>query len=282
MFYILFNPKANNGNAERELDSLPAGFTSDCRKINVLENSDYKSIIMQLKEEDSIVIAGGDGTLNHFINDVDTDNIHNPVYFFSIGTGNDFKNDINQKENREPVMINEYLRNLPTVCIDDREYKFINGIGYGIDGYCCEEGDRLRARSAKPVNYTLIAIKGILSKFKSRNAVITVDGVSREFRKVWLAPTMLGRFYGGGMMVTPRQDRLNKEHTVTNAVMYGRGRLITLMRFPAIFKGEHVKYTDMMSFMEGHEITVEFDSPCALQVDGETFLNVKKYTVKYA
>ena len=30
----------------------------------------------------------------------------------------------------------------------------------------------------------------------------------------------------------------------------------------------------------GHEITVEFDRPCALQIDGETVLGVTSYTVK--
>ena len=54
---------------------------------------------------------------------------------------------------------------------------FINGIGYGIEGYCCEEGDKIRATSDKPVNYTAIAIKGLLYKFKPRNATVTVDDV---------------------------------------------------------------------------------------------------------
>ena len=38
-----------------------------------------------------------------------------------------------------------------------------------MDGYCCEEGDKHRAVSDKPVNYTTIAIKGLLYKFKRRS-----------------------------------------------------------------------------------------------------------------
>jgi hypothetical protein len=32
--------------------------------------------------------------------------------------------------------------------------------------------------------------------------------------------------------------------------------------------------------IEGKEITVEFDKPCALQIDGETILGVTSYTAR--
>ena len=52
------------------------------------------------------------------------------------------------------------------------------------------------------------------------------------------------------------------------------------MRFPKIFKGEHVKYTKMISIYKGSEVKVSFDKPTALQIDGETVLGVTEYTVK--
>ena len=52
------------------------------------------------------------------------------------------------------------------------------------------------------------------------------------------------------------------------------------MIFPSIFKGEHVKHTKQVEVLRGHEITVEFDRPTALQIDGETVLGVTSYTVK--
>ena len=90
---------------------------------------------------------------------------------------------------------------------------------------------------------------------------------------------MNGRFYGGGMMVAPEQDRLNPERTVSVSVMYGSGKVKTLVVFPSIFKGEHVNHTEMTKVLTGHEIKVEFDKPTALQIDGETILGVKQYTV---
>ena len=64
--------------------------------------------------------------------------------------------------------------------------------------------------------------------------------------------------------------------------MYGAGKLKTLAVFPSIFKGEHVKHTEMVKVLTGHEIRVEFDRPAALQIDGETILGVTSYTVRSA
>lgn len=49
------------------------------------------------------------------------------------------------------------------------------------------------------------------------------------------------------------------------------------MTFPSIFKGEHVKHTNTVEVLVGKDITVEFDSPAALQIDGETIKGVTKY-----
>lgn len=91
---------------------------------------------------------------------------------------------------------------------------------------------------------------------------------------------MNGRYYGGGMDCAPAQDRLNKDRKLSLVVFHGSGKLHTLMIFPSIFKGEHVKHTKQVQVIEGYDITVEFDGPCALQIDGETVLAVTKYNAR--
>ena len=159
------------------------------------------------------------------------------------------------------------------------ERYFLNGIGYGLDGYCCEVGDSIRATSDKPVNYTLIAIKGLLFNYKRTNATVTVDGEERKYKGVWIAPTMNGRFYGGGMMTSPSQDRLSQDKNLSLMVFHRSGKLKTLMIFPSIFKGEHIKNKKFVDIIEGKDIAVRFDSPTSLQIDGETVLNVSEYRV---
>jgi diacylglycerol kinase family enzyme len=182
-----------------------------------------------------------------------------------------------------PFSVLEYIRDLPTVTVNGNTYRFMNGVGFGVDGYCCEEGDRMKAEHPDvPVNYTAIAIKGVLGKYKPANALVTVDGVEKKYKKVWIAAAMHGRYYGGGMMCAPEQDRLAEDKQNTLVVWHGSGKLSTLMNFPKIFEGKHVEKKKMIDVVRGKEITVKFDRPCALQIDGETVLDVTSYTVKAA
>ena len=199
-----------------------------------------------------------------------------------MGTGNDFALEMGKVRGSDPFSVTELVQDLPTATIQGKTYRFINGIGYGIDGYCCEVGDKMRAEKKQKINYTAIAIKGLLFYYKPTNAKITVDGVEHTYKKVWLAPTMYGKYYGGGMIPCPAQDRNAEKKTLSTMVLFGSGKLKTLIVFPSIFKGGHVKHTEMVEVLEGDEIKVEFDRPTALQVDGETILGVVEYTARSA
>ena len=284
MIYVFWNKLANNGKAaeaKAELENVFSG--EELNFIDVREIKNAADSCKELKAEDKIIISGGDGTLSRFVNDIFELHLQNEIYFYTCGTGNDFVNDVRDKceIKNNLIPMNEFLKSLPVVTVNNEKHYFINGIGYGIDGYCCEEGDKLREKSDKPINYAAIAIKGMLGKFKPCGGSVTVDGVTTRYKKIWLAPTMNGRYIGGGMKITPDQDRLNTEHLVTNLVFHDSGMLKTLMVFPSIFKGEHVTHKDIIEIKTGHEIKVEFDKPCALQIDGETYLNITNYSVSY-
>ena len=278
-FQILYNPKANNGRGAETVASIPVPKEEQVLT-NVLEIEDAKIFFDQIAPDDKVVICGGDGTLNHFVNETYDIEYPNEIFLYAVGTGNDFLTDIGEPADKL-VEITKYLKHLPIVTVNGKEYRFINGIGYGIDGYCCEVGDQMREAGKEKIDYTGIAIKGLLFHYKPTHAKVTVDGVTKEYDRCWIAPTMNGRCYGGGMYPTPGQDRLANDE-VSVMVMYGKGKIATLIAFPKIFKGEHVKYTNMVEIRRGKEVTVEFDRPVALQIDGETILNVTTYSVKSA
>ena len=278
MTTILYNPKANNGSGETSVRAWVAAHGMDAADMkSVLEIPDLAAFVAPLGADDKIILCGGDGTLMRFADAIRDIDLKVPVYFTPAGTGNDFLRDVRAEE--DPLLINKYIVDLPRVYVNGEEHVFVNGIGYGLDGYCCEVGDEIQRNSDKKVNYSAIAIKGILGKFKPRRATVTVDGVTRVYEKAWLAPTMNGRCYGGGLFITPNQDRLGESGLVSNAVVHHYGRLHVLMIFPSIGKGQHLKYTKAVDIREGNEITVRFDVPCALQIDGETYLNVSEYKV---
>ena len=266
MKYYLINKLANNG--------IELKLKDDVKSIDSY-NLDFPKFFLELKKDDEVVLVGGDGTINHFINEMKGHKIENNIYLLGNGTGNDFLNDIGKTINEE-VLLNPYLDNLPTVKVNGMERLFIDNMGFGIDGYCCEEADKIKAKTPnKEINYTAIAIMGLLFKFRPCHAEITVDGKKYEYDNVWLAPTMKGKFYGGGMMIAPNQDRHSNKLSV---VIYAcKSKIKTLMVFPKIFEGKHVAHTDMVKIIEGNKVHVKFSRPCAAQIDGETVLNVSEY-----
>ena len=280
MRYLLYNPlSGKSSSSPTDAECYDAVATMPVKLVNITEISDVREFFERLEPSDEVVIFGGDGTLNNVVNKLSGYSFKNDIYYYPCGTGNDFARDIGAADTREPVLISNYIKDLPTVKVNGKQSKFINGVGFGIDGYCCEVGDIMKSQNKNP-NYTSIAIKGLLFHFKPVNAKVVVDGATHYFEKVWIAPTMFGRYYGGGMMPTPNQDRNASYKKVSLMIFHKSGKLKTLMIFPSIFQGKHVNRKKFVTILQGKNITVTFDKPSPLQIDGETVLGVNSYTVE--
>ncbi|MDE6241480.1 MAG: hypothetical protein K2M08_03540 [Anaeroplasmataceae bacterium] len=275
MNYLLFNPLARNGQGEKMKEEAKIALEEkypDLKEMNVLEIN-QEEFVNHILPEDKIILVGGDGTLNHLANALKGHSLEASFYLYRAGTGNDFLRDIN--ENGNVVLLNPYLENLPKVKINGKETNYINGIGFGIDGMVCEVADALKAKGETNINYTSIAIKLLLTKYKCPNAKVLVDGKELNFKKVWFASAMNGQYYGGGMMVAPKQDRLSDK--LSFVIMRKACRLNALLTFSKIFKGEHLKKKKYCTLIEAKHIEVTFDRPTALQIDGEVVSNVTHY-----
>lgn len=279
-YCILYNPLSSTGSGEEKARKLIHILGEDAEVVfrSLIDIEDKREFLLKLDPDTIPIITGGDGTLSRFVNSL-KGNPTRDIYYYPAGTGNDFLNDLGKTGDTEPFLLNPYITNLPHIHFNGETHIFINGVGYGIDGYVCEEGDRIRRKTGKPINYTAAAIKGLLYAYKQTHATVTVDGETMEFDNVWMTPTMLGRFFGGGMMCAPSQDRLNVDGTVSLMVMRCKSKLRTLLLFPTIFKGNHVKVTKIVSVFKGHNMHVKFDRPTALQIDGEVYSGVTEYTV---
>lgn len=280
-YIVLFNPYSNNGRGEEQCKQVKTFYPDDELEFaDLTKIADLNEFFRSTGKDTTIILSGGDGTINRFVNALDEKYLARDILYFGTGTGNDFLFDLGIPKGSKPFLLNKYIINLPTVTVKGRTAKFINGIGYGIDGFCCEEGDKLRAeKPGTNINYTAIALKGLFYKYSPTNAKVTANGVTKTYKKVWLTPTMNGRYFGGGIMPTPMQDRLKNE-TVSTMVFHSWRRLPTLFAFPSTFTGKHVKYTKHIDIIQAKEVTIEYDRPTPLQIDGETVLNVTEYTVK--
>ncbi len=275
--FILYNPLAGNGRCTEKMQRLTHILTDKMVYCDVTADETYTQRLSQLEAEDYIVVCGGDGTLNRFSNSIADMEIPNDILYYPCGSGNDFANDVGMLKTEKPFSVKRYLQNLPTAQVNGKTYRFINGVGLGLDGHCIEQAELLRAKSRERINYKWIALKGLLFQYTPTNATVTVDGVTRTYEKVWLVPTMFGRLYGGGVMPAPAQDR--NGDTLTVMVAHNLSKLRTLTLYPTIMKGKHVRHTRYIEMLQGKHITISFDRPCAMQIDGESVHNVCSYTV---
>lgn len=278
-YCVLYNPLANNGKAETAARELNAFLTDgEIRYVDISSMGSYYDFFVSCDDDCIVILTGGDGTLHHFINDTRGLQIKQKIFYFGAGSGNDFLNDLGLERGAAPFELTEYIKDLPFIRVNGKEYLFINNVGFGIDGYVCDVGNRKRAEKKKAINYTAIALKGLLYDFKPRRATVTVDGVTREYERVWLAPATNGRFFGGGMKIAPNQDRLSDDGKITFIIAHDLSRPRITAIFPEIFKGTHIRHKKYVEVIKCDEVTVRFDSPCAVQIDGESIPSVTEYT----
>ena len=276
MNYILYNPLSGNQKIDKSSILKEELGMADATTLSLIDMN-YNDFINSLKEDDKVIICGGDGTLNKSINVLYGKNLPCPFYYHASGTGNDFATDTKDIAKDGLVYLNDHLKNLPRVLVNGEEVRFINGIGFGIDGEACRVADEMARKGKENINYASISVNLLLFHFKKPKATVEVDGKVYHFKHVWLASSMKGKYYGGGMLIAPKQDR--NSDTLTFVVLHRRCRLTTLIAFPSLFKGEHVNKKGLTTILQGKHIKVTFSHPMALQIDGETRLNVKEYEV---
>ena len=275
MVYLLHNPLSFGGHGELRKDAAMTDLINTYPNIKPLDFTKVSyDFFYGVKPEDMLILVGGDGTINTFIN-VYRDYTKNNVYIYRGGSGNDFLTDIESKE--KITLLNPYIKNLPYMSVNGKKKYFINNVGFGIDGEVCVRADELKRKGKKKINYSTIAMKLLLfGGYKRRNAKIKVDGKEYTFKSIWVAAVMNGRYYGGGMKCAPNQNRNSDKLSIV--VIHGGSRLLTLYRFSKIFKGTHIKYKNMVHVYEGKDIEVFFDEPCGLQYDGEVIEKTEHYS----
>lgn len=276
MIYILYNPLANNGNGLAGVEEVRAFCGAEACELHDITTLDAKAFLMGLPADDRVILCGGDGTINHLINDLDGALPAVPIHAWRFGTGNDFIRDVTADSDptAKTAALSEYIQNLPRAIVGDKQIRFVNGCSGGVDSLVCAKMNE--ARGKKP-NYVTTALKAFFNDFKKTGVRITVDGVTHEFDGVWMAGAMNGRYQGGGMKFAPDQDRTGDR--LCCYVWHGTSILGTLLHFPGVISGKYIHNQKHCEIRFGREITIEFRDPQPIQFDGEVLPDVKRFTL---
>lgn len=278
MHYILYNPLSSNGKSEesiKKIEKLINKNPGEYETLNIIEVSKtIDSFASKLNEEDVVVVVGGDGTLHHFANSIRHLTNTNQIYLYKGGTGNDFGREFKKEK---LINITEYVRNLPVCKVNNKhDFVFLNCSGFGFDGAVCAGVNENNGKKSG-----LAYIKNVLSLIKNSpryDLEVEVDGVKKVYKKVLFAEICNGKYFGGGMKLSPKSDR--KDDKLEMYVVYKLGFLKVLCVFPFLYIGKHMWFKRWgIDRLEGKHFHFKASFEQPFQSDGEVILGVDEIEV---
>jgi len=251
MKYYLYNPLARAFKIPSAIEKLK---NKDLIRMN--DEVEMQELINNIKPEDEIYLAGGDGTLQHFLQTY-PQLLGYRIHYRPSGSGNDFAR-----------------------CLDDRfpyyygvqdgygNYDhFINGMGIGFDALICYKANNAVKKSK--FTYIIEAYKS-LKEYKPFDMDIIIDGIEYHYTNVWLCSLQNGAYFGGGIEIAP--DALIDQPEIDVVIAHG---LTTnkVFQFLAYLKmGRMDKVKDYFTFKKATSVIIKSDESILAQFDGNTKL----------
>ena len=287
-FHIVVNPVAGNHAGERKgnqvrdyleergkacllhFSSKEEGITEICRKLTC-----------SLKEETSLIIVGGDGTMNEAINGMEHFELLK-VGFIPCGTGCDMLRDMDIAVDFESLMASILLGQVRhTSVLGEVEYvdlgkkrRFQVSCGMGFDAEICHAVSVSKLK--KPLNYLHIgSLIYLLEAFrlivKNRNFPmhITLDAEETvRYADCKFASIHNHACEGGGYRFCPDADY--QSDTFSMCVTYHITLLTVLFLFLKARKGTHTRYRQFTAQYVARKLELETEQPVWVHTDGET------------
>ena len=276
MYYILYNPTSSSKNLDGKLNKLYKKLSKNSvsYKINMLEiNSMERVFISQCNSDDIVIVCGGDGTLDQFINRISGALIKCRLFYYSLGSGNDFS-----REYSKYFEITDLINHLPTVKINDKEnYFFLNGVGMGIDALVCRSKAQYKFAEVKK-SYFSISITAI-KNFRPYSVDVEIDGEKRHFENVWFFTCNNGKYMGGGMKVCPKASR--NDDLLDVCIVHSISHRKILAVFPFIYIGKHVWFKKYVEIFRCKKFSAIPDGCSLLQRDGEVLDYVRSVDASF-
>ena len=270
MDILLYNPLSRNGSNSKFIKKVAKKINKkeDVLLQNILDIDDVDQYIKGLKDNDRVIILGGDGTLNRIYDKT----FKQELLMYRGGTGNDFMRSLKTKKHM--VSLEPYIKNLPLAIYNGKEVRFLNGAGIGVDGYV---GHLINSSHKKKnqLNYFKHAMKAF-KIFKPLEATLICDGKTIHEKRVWLVSVMHGAYFGGGMKVAPMAKRNEKALHVV--MLKDIPKWLLILIFPTIYLGWHPIFKKYVSFYKVDQVELSFAEDAHMQIDGEHEFPVRSMT----
>lgn len=269
---VIINPAANRGRGNQVGDRAMAAFSeAGIETINLSGSSQEdvrEKMLRNAKALSGIVAIGGDGTSQLGVNLAMEHSL--PLGLVPAGSGNDQVRQLNVPLSDSSAAVANIVgalecpRAVDVMWVETSYRKFwsLGSISAGFDALCAERANRLVW--PKGPNSYVAALFLELPRFKPIAYRIEADGVSREF-KAMLCGVANVKNFGGGMMISPQSEITDSEVEVFILHEVSRRKLLEI--FPKVYKGEHVRYSEVEIF-KASKVRIENDG-FPMTCDGE-------------
>ncbi|MDF1575055.1 MAG: diacylglycerol kinase family lipid kinase [Bacteroidales bacterium] len=226
-----------------------------------------------------IIVVGGDGTMNEVINGVFAQKrIHTTevmLGMISVGTGNDWARTFNIPSDYEGAV--RTIKQQKTFIQDaglvnyqknGKEWKryFINIAGLGFGARVVERTNRMKEQGRNGTMLYFYNIFYSLIKYRSKKAVIEIDGISYN-RKIFSLNVGIGKYNGGGMIQVPHAIADDGLYSIT--LIKKMGKLNVIANMKKLYNGNITRHSKVETYMAK---TVQIADSALLKVetDGES------------
>ena len=289
MLYFFINPASRSGKGARKWDEVEAllkekniPYEAHFLEANVSPRPVMEEIFAKEGTSPvSIVLIGGDGTVNQCVNGVpDFDRLLLSV--IPTGSGNDFC-----RNKKIPSSLEEQLDNIlhqknrmevdraviafPKEDGSETTHTFLVSTGIGYDAEICHEANHSKLKKALnkiklgKLVYLMIGIKGIFSANLS-DMTVTIDGKTEHYHNVFFIATMNQPFEGGGVAMTPTADDTDGQFDFL--IVHTISRLKALCTVPLLYIKKHAGKPGV-TMLTGKEISVSSSNKRIYHTDGE-------------
>jgi diacylglycerol kinase family enzyme len=271
MFLIIHNPLSSNKRSRHKTKRIVRLFKKTKTPFIIRSGLKIENLMDYLNHHQNItdiLLLGGDGSINYFINSVDVQNIKQNIYLAKSGSGNDFLRSL------KPLKKADVTLGVAKVN-QTKDIHFINGCGLGFDGLVCYYVDNDHKKNK--ISYFINVFRSIIH-YQPQTFKLTIDGKEYIYKKAHIASIQNGRYFGGGMKAAPKANIEDDAFTVI--VVHGLKKWLLQILLLTIYPGWHRYIKKYVHLLTGKDIQIQTEEPTYFQFDGEVESDIQTIQVQ--
>ena len=285
MLYFLVNPEASSGKGIRtwhrvEKYLIERKVQYKCVMLSgAADTFDFAASCSGLKEMRTVIIVGGDGTINEFLQGL-SDSSHIIFGCIPLGSGNDFARGL--KIPHDPVKAVDLILsgksirplNIGITSAAGKTSYFGVSTGIGFDAAVCHSADQSKL---KPILNRLhlgkmisgiSAVRMLSGGRRFDMEVRTDEGEVLQFKNAYFAAAMNTPYEGGGFRFSPGADP--SDGRLDLMVASGLPKWKVLLLLPTAIPGWHLRFKGIR-LIRSTGFSISAGSSACVHTDGEHF-----------